>query len=141
MLLTERKPIANIRKAEPAQQENFISLLNPLKAPRPQLCLFDLFVVKKHNQPKFGNGLWSMTHRGDKYEKFDEKKMLWLLLKIILNHKEIHTMMELYHNPDPDNRGDVILKYLHGEWKINTLASYAGFVDVTRLPEYLRHEI
>lgn len=141
---------AKLRRPEPAPIPNFKSLLNPLQAgeneggTEKRLCHFDLLVHKKRSEPPFFQGTkkqtWELTHRGDKW-RTDETGQIEYLLKIIINHYKIHTMMILYDNSLPGKRDNrEIFKLLHNEVKVNRLCEYGSIITI-ELPEWMSYEV
>lgn len=137
-------PHIKLGKQLPATGEKFESLLDPLKSfeeerPKNPPCHFDMFVVRKKNQPLFINGKREWCHRGDKYS-LEEYKMLRYLVGIIKNHIEKHSLMQLHDNTVDFNKR-IIFKSLHREVKINRLPYYSKLLAGFPMPEYLSCEI
>lgn len=137
---------AKLKRPEPALNPNFKSLLSPLKPGENEvgtgkrLSHFDLFVHKKESEPRFSNGTWEMTHRGDKLRQ-NEIGEIEYLLRIIINHYKIHTLMILYDNSLPGKRNNrEIFKLLHNQIKVNRLCDYNSIITI-ELPEWMSYEV
>jgi len=135
---------SNLRKPEPAPDENFKSILVPLKyrneyyAQEKKLCRFDLYLHKKKNLSAFFDGTWEKWWRGDKQGEEDEAKMLCYLLMIIKNHYANYSLMILYDNSLFGSRADrQIFKFLNDRVELNKLIDYEAIIT-KKLPDWMK---
>lgn len=115
------------------------SLLQSYAAPPKQeekpRCRFDMFV--RYNQREKRNK-HEFCYRGDFFEK-DPEKMLWSLVRMLVNNYHRYFLSELYDNTKAKNDpARVILKWHAGIIVENRLPQYKEMLNDHPVPDWLK---